>query len=106
MFLFVIQVAIAWAMLYATWAARRNWDEMLGPEKVLPGLTTAALSFGFMIPAVAAVASLVVAYIDWRRGSSRPVWLFVVATCESLFMALFALGLTMPALFITYRLGS
>jgi hypothetical protein len=101
--LFLAQAPIAWAVSVAGSAARQHWIELI-PGKPLPLLSEWALEFPIAIPATAALLSLILLGVDWRRKSPGYFLLFTISTCEAVALALFAMALTLPALSINYGL--
>jgi hypothetical protein len=99
--LLVAQLPVAWAVITAIWCARRNWADALGSAP-LPFGTATALGFGVAVPIAAAFAAAVILYCSVRRQTSCDLWLLATAICEVMALALFALALFEPALYISY----
>lgn len=102
--LFLAQVPIAWALLYATLGAKEHWNEILGGDE--PSISTLlSIRFGLAIPIVTAFICAVVGIISLKKKTLFLWFLFITATCEAVVIALLALGLVLPSLKIMYRLG-
>lgn len=103
--LFLAQVPIAWALLYATLGAKNHWDEILGSRDEVSTFTFIAIRIGFAIPIIVAIISVVVGLIAVRNQSFFLWFLFITAVCEAVAIALLAFALISPSLKIMYRLG-
>jgi hypothetical protein len=101
-----VQALIAWAIFRTSWCMRENWAYLLG-DKPLPEGTVLALKLGPIIPAVGLIATAIVgvAILRYKKISSAH-WLFAFILAELVAFALYALGITMPAMFITYSIGT
>ena len=100
-----VQAVVARAVFLASWCMERNWAATLDGA-VLPRGTSAAINGGFAIPTMGAIACIAVLAAILRRRQIRVErWLLAIAVAEVLAISLFAVGITEPALFITYRLG-
>ncbi len=100
-----VQALIAWVVSCTSWCMRKNWGYLLG-DKPLPEETVLAFKLGPIIPAFGMLATiaLVVAVLRYKNiGSAH--WLFSVLMIEITVFAFYALGITMPAMFITYSIG-
>lgn len=103
--LLLAQIPTAWAVGVSTVCARSVWAEVL-EGAVLPHSTNIAMRFGMGIPIAAAIASVLFFVLAWRGERPYSGCLFGVATCEALLLALNGLGLVLPALTITWHIGS
>jgi hypothetical protein len=85
---------------------QRNWAYLLG-DKPLPEWTVLALKLGPIIPAFGMLVTIavVVAVLRYKNiGSTH--WLCEVLMIEIIAFALYAIGITMPAMLITYSIGT
>lgn len=102
----VVQTVVAWAVFLSSWCMRRIWSEILLGGEPLPAGTGVALALGYAIPSFGAIAcAAVLTLVLLRRDIRAADWLMVTAVVEIIAMALFAVGVTEPAMFMTSRLG-
>lgn len=100
-----VQALIAWSVFRTTWCMRENWAYLLG-DKPLPEATVLAFKLGPIIPAVGLMATVMVGGTILRHKNISAHWLFAVLTFEIIAFALYSLGITMPAMLITYSIGA
>ena len=101
-----VQALIAWVVSCTSWCMRKNWAYLLG-DKPLPEETVLAFKLGPIIPALGMLATIAVVVTVFRyKNISSAHWLCAVLMAEFIAFALYALGITMPAMFITYSIGA
>lgn len=101
-----VQALIAWVVSCTSWCMRKNWAYLLG-DKPLPEETVLAFKLGPIIPALGMLATIAVVVTVLRyKNISSAHWLCAVLMAEFIAFALYALGITMPAMFITYSIGA
>ena len=99
-----VQALIVCAVSCTSWCMKRNWAYLLG-DKPLPEGTVLALKLGPIIPVVGVIATAIVGVAVVRHKNISAHWLFAVLMAEFIAFALYALGITMPAMQITYSVG-
>jgi len=91
--------ALGIGVYISSWAMRQNWKEMGLPT--LPPATTLSLDYGLLIP-VASAFYFAVAVIKPKLITRFGLWVLVT---ELVLLAGYMVGITMPTMSITYRLG-
>jgi hypothetical protein len=100
-----VQALVTWAVFVASWCMKRNWTELLGREP-LPVRTVLAFRLGYAIPVLATVGcAVVLARLVMRRAIRTGDWLMAIALAEIIVIGFFTVGITEPAMFITYSMG-
>ncbi len=100
-----IQALVAFAIFLSSCAMSANWMALLGDSTTLPASATVALSSGLAIPITTAVI-VVVAFVAVCRGAKWWAKLVLgLMMLELILLSLYVIGISCPAMSITYRLG-